>query len=302
MYYLVYGLFYLISLLPMWILYRIADFLAFLLNHVFKYRYPVVLSNLRIAFPEKTEKERIEIARQFYKNFVDNFIEMIKLTSCSKSFIQKRFQFDSNPYEEARLAGQKLQVSLGHIFNWEYATYAVPLISELPCLIVYMPIKNKIFDRYIKTLRSRTGGILLPATDMKAAMIPYRNSQYSLALVADQVPGNVKTAFWLNFFNKPTPFVTGPEAGSKAQNTRVVFAQLYKVKRGFYRIRFVDPPKPLNEMKKGELTRLYVKFLESNLKENPSLYLWSHRRWKHEWKDEYTSRWVDTDPIPTEKK
>lgn len=299
MYYLVYGLMYLISMIPMWVLYRISDAIAFLLNHVIKYRYKVVLDNLKIAFPEKSDKERLKIARQFYKNFVDHFIEMIKLLSASKSFIDKRFVFDQNPFKEKELLGQKLQIHLGHNFNWEMANVAVPMQSNQPCLVVYMPVKNKIFDRLILKIRSKTGAVMLPATDMRNAMMPFRNSIYTLALVADQAPGNVSKAFWLNFFGKPTPFVTGPEAGAKSSNMSVVFCQIYKVKRGFYRMKFEEILDPIKEMDKGELTRRYVKYLENVLREEPSMWLWSHRRWKHEWKDEYINRWVDDCPPPT---
>ena len=63
MYYIIYPLLYLISLLPFFILYGISDFFAFLLYRVVKYRKEVVLSNLTIAFPEKTiffAKKRLE--------------------------------------------------------------------------------------------------------------------------------------------------------------------------------------------------------------------------------------------------
>jgi KDO2-lipid IV(A) lauroyltransferase len=302
MYYLVYGFLYLLSILPMWALYRLSDAIAFLLNHVFKYRYDVVLSNLKIAFPEKTDQERLAVARQFYKNFVDNFIETIKLISASDKFIQERFQFDQNVFKPRETSGEKLQLHLGHNFNWEMANVAVPFQTTIPWLVAYMPIKNKAIEKLFLKIRTRTGGVMLPATDMKNAMIPYRNRQYALALVADQVPGNVKRAHWMNFFGKPTPFVTGPEAGARLANMSVVFAQIYKTKRGFYRVSFTEQSKPIHEMEKGELTRTYVKFLEKTLKADPSMWLWSHRRWKHEWRDEYAKQWIDTAPVPGSEK
>src|ERR1700753_537143 len=95
MYYLVDGLFYGISLLPMWVLYGISDGIAFLLYAVIRYRRDVVANNLKIAFPEKTDAERQRIAKRFYRNFTDNFIETIKLLSASPAFLQKRFVIDN---------------------------------------------------------------------------------------------------------------------------------------------------------------------------------------------------------------
>ena len=90
MYYLIYGFSYLISLLPFFILYRIADFIYVILYHIAGYRKEVVMENLRYAFPGKTEAERKAIAKKFYINFVDNWIETIKLLSISKTALNKR--------------------------------------------------------------------------------------------------------------------------------------------------------------------------------------------------------------------
>ena len=71
MYYLVNGFLYLLSLLPMWILYLVSDLAGWLIFRVFGYRTKVVKMNLALAFPEKTEAERAQIARRFYRNFTD---------------------------------------------------------------------------------------------------------------------------------------------------------------------------------------------------------------------------------------
>ena len=68
MYYVVYGFLWLISLLPLKVLYVLADGFYVLLYHIIKYRRDIVMNNLVIAFPEKTEQERISIAKKFYHN------------------------------------------------------------------------------------------------------------------------------------------------------------------------------------------------------------------------------------------
>ncbi len=84
MYYLVYGFFYLFSLLPFWLMYLLSDGISFLLYHIIRYRRSVVRQNLAIAFPEKTPQERKKIERDFYTYFTDNWIEFIKLFSITK--------------------------------------------------------------------------------------------------------------------------------------------------------------------------------------------------------------------------
>ena len=99
MYYIVYGLLYMLSLLPFFILYGLSDLGFFIIFHIMGYRKKIVLDNLDIAFPEKSTEEKKKIARQFYKNFVDSFVETLKLLSMSDRSFAKRADID---FEEAK--------------------------------------------------------------------------------------------------------------------------------------------------------------------------------------------------------
>src|SRR5678809_318100 len=125
MYSIVYGLLYLVSLLPLRVLYLFSDFAYFIIYYVAGYRKKVVLDNLSIAFPEKTESEKKQIAKEFYRNFTDNFIETIKLISAGKNFLRKHYICDTQLFEELYRQGKKCQVHLGHNFNWEFANQAM---------------------------------------------------------------------------------------------------------------------------------------------------------------------------------
>jgi KDO2-lipid IV(A) lauroyltransferase len=278
----------------MWLLYPLADFLALLLYYVIGYRRKVTRSNLRLAFPEKTEEELIRIEKKFYRNFVDNFIETIKLLSASQAFIKRRFAID-NPeiLDDFYTRGRKCQLHLGHSFNWEVANAAMPLICKYPFIVAYMPVENKIFERLLLHLRGRTGSILLPATRMQRAILPHRNTQYLLTLVADQAPGNPSQSYWLNFFGHPTPFVRGPERGARIGDIPAVFVRFYKTRRGYYRVSLTTLSEHPANLPEGELTRVYRTMLEDAIRQDPDLWLWSHRRWKVSWKEEYRKLWID---------
>jgi KDO2-lipid IV(A) lauroyltransferase len=287
MYYVVYGFLYLLSLLPLKVLYLLSDLAYFIIYYVAGYRKKVVFQNLSIAFPEKTQQEREVIAKKFYCNFTDTFIETIKLVSAGKNFVLKHYTSDIAAFDEAYRQGKKCQVHLGHNFNWELANLAVAFYTPYTLLSVYMPINNKIMDRLFKKIRSKTGAVLLPATEMRTAMLPWRDRQYLLALVADQNPGVPSKAYWFQFFGRPTPFVTGPEKGAKANDAAIVFYNITKSKRGHYHGHAqLAVTNPL-ELPDTEITRIYIQYLEKVIKAHPEMWLWSHRRWKHEWKPEY---------------
>jgi Kdo2-lipid IVA lauroyltransferase/acyltransferase len=298
MYYLVYGFLYILSLLPLKVLYFFSDGVYVIIYHLFGYRKKVVRSNLNIAFPEKSEQEKKRIEKQFYKNFIDNFIETLKILSGGSRFASAHLSLDNTLLEEQFRKGKKLQFHLGHNFNWEIANAAASSYLNYPLLVVYLPVQSKIFDRLMFKLRSAGNNALLPSTDLKNAMLPYRNKRYLLILVADQVPGDVSKAYWMNFFGRPTPFIRGPERGAAAGDLTVMFGQLYKVKRGQYRLAYEMCTENASTLPKGELTRNYVRFLEKVIREHPEMWLWSHRRWKKEWKPEYAKLWIDTAPLP----
>ena len=287
MYYLVFGLLYLVSLLPWFILYGISDFLAMLVYHVFKYRRDVVMSNLTIAFPEKTITEKEKIAKDFYRLFTDTMIESIKLLSLSKKGLQKKYFGNSDLFDEVVNQGKNLQVHAMHNFNWEIVNLNVAIQLHNPLLCVYMPVKNKIFERITSDIRTRYGTIMLPAPEFKKAFIEYKSKPHILVLVADQNPGTPSNAYWLPFFGKMTPFVAGPEKGAKLNNTAVAFGHFYSVKRGLYSYDVKLVTMNAQDMPEGELTRQFVAYLEDCIRKHPENYLWSHRRWKHEYSEEF---------------
>lgn len=276
-----------LSWVPLRLLYFLGDCIYLLVYYVLGYRKQVVLQNLQIAFPEKSEAERSAIAKAFYHQFIDTFIEMIKLFSWSKEEVIRRFTGDPSLLNRYAGTGKKVEIISGHFFNWELANLALGAQSRLPFLGVYMPLSNRALDKIIFNMRSKTGTILIPATQFKEKVVSYLKGSYALALVADQNPGKPDQAYWMHFFSKPAPFVKGPEKGAKMNNTAVIYVDFYRVRRGYYQYHMqhiTDDPQSFAD---GELTALLVSKIEDAIRQRPSNYLWSHRRWKHTWQPAY---------------
>lgn len=298
MYYLVFGFFYLLSLLPWRILYVLSDGLYCLLYYGIGYRKEVVMRNLLFAFPEKSEAARKIIARKFYRNFCDNWIETIKLLSVSRASLDRRISGNFDIFEKLYGQGVSVQTNLGHFFNWEIMTLYTGIHQPYTFLTVYLPQSNRVMDRLIKYIRGRWGNPLIPSTDMARAIIPWRKKQYLIALGADQSPAAPEASYWLNFMNRPTCFVKGPEKYARGQKIPVVMMTTTRPARGRYHFEYFLLSDTVETLPEGELMRKYVGHLENNIRLQPELYLWSHRRWKHPWKPEYEKLWVDTCPPP----
>ncbi|MFN8242764.1 MAG: lipid A biosynthesis acyltransferase [Ferruginibacter sp.] len=285
MYYIVYPLLYLVSLLPFFILYGISDAVAFLLHTVFRYRRGVVAGNLAIAFPEKSLAEREAIARKFYQYFTDTFIETIKCISISRKQLEKRNSGNAAFFNQLLAEGRNIYVLGGHQFNWEYGSLFYALHLTIPVTAVYMPIASKALDKIFYDIRTRNGSIFVSATAFKEQMNEMASRQFILALAADQNPGAPQFAYWLKFFGRLTPFVTGPEKGAIRNNAAVVFVNFKKIKRGHYHFEPVLLTGEPQGHPEGTLTCLYRDALEKSIRNDPANYLWSHRRFKFEWKE-----------------
>jgi KDO2-lipid IV(A) lauroyltransferase len=282
MFYIYYSLLFLLSLLPDRLLYLMGDGFYIIAYYVIGYRKKVVMSNLLIAFPEKTNAQRIRIAKDFYHQFVNTMVETIQLISMSDRTFDKRVTSNVEVLNQYIDSGKNVQLHTAHFFNWEMINLGVARKSLFPFVGVYMSFTSKAFDKIMYQMRKRFNTILIPASEFRDRFRDYVSGKYALGLVADQNPARIDKAYWVSFFNKVTAFTSGPERGARANDTIVIFISIRQPKRGYYHLHYeliTETPRALAE---GELTKMYVRYLETAIKSNPSNYLWSHRRWKWE--------------------
>ena len=288
MYYIVYGFLYLVSLLPFSVLYFLSDCIYGLVYYVFGYRKEVVMSNLLLAFPNKTLDERTKIAKQFYKNFIDSFIETIKMFSLSEAQFQKRGIGNFEVINDLLAQGKSINIIGGHLFNWEYSNLLISKNVNIDIIGIYGKVENKVFERIILKLRTRFGTIMIATFEFQKKMYDLMQKQYCIYLLADQnaQPNN---SLWINFFGKPAPFIPGPFKSAMKKNTTIVFINHQKVKRGYYSFNSEVVVEDSGQFTVHELTKKYRDFLEDSIRRQPENYLWSHRRWKYNF-DEHFDR------------
>lgn len=290
-FYLAWGFIWLISLLPLRVLYGISDGLYVLVYKVFGYRKKVVFENLHNAFPEKSEKEIKEIARKFYHHFCDLLVETVKLWNLPKKNALKRIRWvNIDLIREYYDKGKSLLIVCGHYGNWE-ATYQIGLLTKHLPLPVYKPLNNKYFDKQLLKSRTRYQAEPVPMHNIFRKLVECKkNNVLSLtALVSDQTPLKSEIQHWTKFLNQDTALYLGVEKIAKKFDYPVLYLWMDKPKRGYYNIyckTLTDNPAQLEG---HELTEMHVKALEDDIKRKPELWLWSHRRWKHKKEDQLSN-------------
>ena len=256
-----------------------------MMYHVVRYRRKLTAKNLAFAFPEKSEKERQEIARDFYYQFCNTIVESIYGYMCSDEEMRERVVFE-NMEEVNRLvdaAGGGIFM-LAHFGNWEWQAsvqqWVSPGVTELN---VYRRLKNKGMDKLMLAIRAKRGGECVEKQRILREMVRYRAEKkpVTIGLLSDQKPRPEVTRTWVEFLHQETGFLDGGEVLGKKFGYPVFYAYITRTERGYYRtdMRLLSA-KP-QETAEGEITKAYAKALEQNIQEQPELWLWTHNRFKY---------------------
>ncbi|MEN8965886.1 MAG: lysophospholipid acyltransferase family protein [Polaribacter sp.] len=278
-----YPIIWVLSRLPMRILYIKSDIFFFLIYHVIGYRKTVVLENLKLAFPNKPEQELLRIRKKFFKHLMDLLMESVKAFSISEKEILKRYTYKNpelvNKYAEE---GRNIALVGAHQANWEWST-SLALVLNIDVLGAYTKLNNKYFEKAVRKSREKFGVIGYKTSDMIKGMKQRfsKKEKGAYILLSDQSPQPHKTYYWREFFNIKVPVHTGAEMLSKRFDLVVINYVAKKVKRGHYEVEFqliTDQPK---EFENYQVTDRYTKLTEKNILEQPEFYLWSHKRFKH---------------------
>lgn len=284
LYFVVYAIWYLFSLSPFRLLYIISDIIYFFLYYIIRYRHHIIRSNLTSSFPKKTKKQIITIEKEFYAFLCDYIVETVKLLTINEKELKKRMIFKGlKEIENIINDGQSCAIYLGHYCNWEWIT-SLPLNikSNAVCGQIYHPLENKDFDRLFLSIRERMGAISIPMAETLRKLVEFKhkNKNSIIGYISDQVPFWNNIHYWTNFLNHDTPALTGTERIAKSANQAVLYADLSRPKRGYYKCEFkliTRDPKSFNDY---ELTEIYFRKLEETINRAPQYWLWSHNRWK----------------------
>ena len=281
---IVYALWYVLSLLPLRVLYVLSDGLFFLIYYVVRYRRPIVRKNLAASFPEKSEQELLAVERGFFHFFCDYLVESVKFMTMKEDELRRRMVFKGmEAVDEAINEGQSCAIYLGHYCNWEWVT-TLPLwvTPKAQCGQIYHPIENAEFDQLFLSLRQRFGSVCIAMNDTLRALVGYRQKGQPVVIgfIADQVPHWRNIHHWCNFLNHDTPVLTGTERIARKMKQAAFYLELRRVKRGYYEAEFRLITRDVSAMVEYELTTRYFEMLEETIRRAPEYWLWSHNRWK----------------------
>lgn len=275
---------YLVSKLPLKILYIFSDVIFFLNYYLVGYRKEVITQNLRKSFPNKSEEEIKEIRKKFYLNFSDYLVETIKSFSISETEARVRMQhINQELFHDAKKEGKNIILLAGHVFNWEWINALAKIVPQAHCHPVYRKVNSDFWENQMKKVRNKFGNEALEANEVILNIFRSKNNGDSAYMfVADQTPHRAHVTYGLEFLNQRTPAFIGYDKLATRMDLVFIYCEMKKVKRGYYQVNYHRIYPDGEKFTENEVVRKFHKLLENTLHKHPDNYLWSHRKWKYQ--------------------
>lgn len=265
-------------------LYALSNVVYFLMYYVIRYRRDIVKKNLVNSYPEKSEKELKTIEKNFYRQFSEQIMEMIKMFTLSSEEMSKHFYVENLEIaEKLRKENRSIVYYLGHIGCWEYVSYFATATNTDVLYIGYKKLTDEVFDQIMYDMRSKFGGH--PVQDVKLlrtlAQLKKEGKRSELGFLADQSPMPDALHYWTNFLNQNTAMIDSIERIARRLDFAVCYLDVIKVSRGVYKCVIKLITDDISSCPENYVTEKYTRLLEETILHQPECYLWTHNRWKY---------------------
>ncbi|MDH4070654.1 MAG: hypothetical protein OEV30_09525 [Ignavibacteria bacterium] len=242
------------------------------------------LTNLRFAFPQKTEEERKAIAAGAYRNFGIAIMQLLWSRYATADQLKQVVRIpDRRILNECLDAGKGIVLLSAHFGCWEFIAQGLRLQIGHPINSIVQRQRNQYIDRIIDRTRRRHGNSTISKGVQSRASLTVLKSGGILGLLGDQ--SGPKESIFVDFFGRAAATHRGPAAFSLKTGSPILFVVLVRQSDGTYdaimdRVQDQDL-KGYSEEAIVELTRRHVSLLEKRIREHPDQWLWMHNRWKH---------------------
>jgi KDO2-lipid IV(A) lauroyltransferase len=251
------------------------------------------MENLRASFPEKTDAELTIIAEKSMQHFIELVMDVLFTTRLiNKERWHRYVRLNELPDSlKLLLRGKGVIMLTGHYGNWEVLGYSLATLG-FETYSVARPIDNPYIDEWLLGVREKKGQVILSKRGVTTTAQEILETRGTLCFTADQNAG--PKGMFVPFFGRVAS--TYKSIGLLAIQYDLPVVIGYARRRGD-RFEFdigvsdiiypddwknlpVDPEtgKPADELR--YVTERYTAGIEKFVRDDPSQYLWIHRRWK----------------------
>lgn len=277
---LVYVLLWLLHFLPLSVLARLGQGLGWLLYRTARSRRHVGRTNLALCFPDQSAADRETLLRQHFGWLGRSLLERGMLWHASFDRLKRLIHVEGD-IGLAERSSQSVMWLVPHFVGLELAGVAVQLFQTRMGVDIYQTQSDPFWDRVLTKGRLRFGrGVAYPRGASVRPVIKHIKEGYAFFNMPDMDFGP-RDATFAPFFGVPAATLMAPSRMAKSLNMLVqpVVVNMLPGGQG-YRVRFFPALTEFPTEQPEQDTVWMNQFVEKLVLENPSQYLWVHKRFK----------------------
>ncbi|HET6976630.1 MAG TPA: lysophospholipid acyltransferase family protein [Pyrinomonadaceae bacterium] len=243
-------------------------------------------TNLRLAFPEKSEEERGQLLRECFDNLGRLLGFFSQFSTKSRDELKQLIEPQGleNLVAAKSVRGNRLILYTGHLGAWELTSFGLSLFDH-PFTFLVRRLDNPRIEQLVDRIRKRFGNETIDKLAAARSMLKIlRAGETPLGLLPDLNTLDDEAIF-IDFFGVPaaTTFVVAKLAVRTGTPLVPVFAP-WSEEKGKYLL-IVEPPIPADctgdeEADVRQLTVKLTERIENQIRQYPGQWLWIHKRWK----------------------
>lgn len=248
--------------------------LGFVLANILRYRCSVSLQNITRSFPLASYEQITTYQKDFYGYLSRMLLEGLRITRPTLHVERESLELLKKIQQE----NKHIVLIMGHYGNWEILS-ELPLSVDMKVQALYKPIKNKFWNRLMKSIRERHGVELIASNNALRTLIKQKDTPAITFFIADQFPGGSK-GLVVDFLSQPTQVLMGAEHISKVLDAHVLYAEVCPKDSRSWELKVETICSSAKQTESGFISTSFFGKLEKSIQKLPHIWLWTHKRWK----------------------
>ena len=287
--YITFYFFYtIIRIIPLKIAYLFSNFFCRLIYFFDTKHRNRIIQHIQHAKIVTTPKGAKKFALENFLHFSRVLVEVFKAEQLiKKGNISEYVELKATPKAYKAFFGENRTNAIivtAHYGNWELSGMGYYFLTNFPVTAIMRPFNNPKIGKIFIKKRKAAGHKLFPKTGAIKALLKALKKGNSIGILADQHAGTMEGVD-IEFFGQPARAHISP-ALLHLKTQIPILVGVTRRKPGYqfkYEYITTDPiifkPTGNKEADIKKLTQLYTSELEKLIREDPTQWLWAHRRW-----------------------
>ncbi len=262
---------------PLGVVRALGSVLGRLLFLLARRRRRIALTNLRLAFPDLSEAERLVLARRNFRYFAQAFLDRSWLWHGDPEVVRQRLRI-TGAVDDLTRAGAVVMFA-PHFYGMDAGGSAVMQQIDRPACTIYSTQNNRALDEWMQRGRQRFGdATLLSRTEGVKPIVRALREGKMLYLLPDMDLGPHESVF-VPFYGVPTATVPSLSRFAKLGQARVVPVVTRMTDFG-YEVKVHPAWADYPTADASADAALMNERLQGYIDEMPDQYYWVHKRFK----------------------